>query len=123
MAQLTSLGSMASLASTGLGIKSQNDMYVAMLKSRTVEDAMVERFGLTGQYHQKRRSDARKKFEGNCEVQNSPKSGLIQVSVTDPDPQRAADMANAYIEEYIGSYPARWPSPRLRNVVCSSSSN
>ena len=31
---------MASLATGGLGIKNPNDMYVSMLKSRTVEDAI-----------------------------------------------------------------------------------
>jgi tyrosine-protein kinase Etk/Wzc len=43
MAQLGSLGSMASMAGGGLGLKNPNDLQVAMLKSRTVEDAMIVR--------------------------------------------------------------------------------
>jgi tyrosine-protein kinase Etk/Wzc len=99
MSQLS--GPIASLAAgSGLGIKSTNDMYVAMLKSRTVEDAMVQRFDLMTEYHAKRRSDARKAFEGQSDIENNPKDGLIRISVTDRDPKRAAEMTNAYVEEY-----------------------
>src|SRR4051812_12653294 len=58
-----SLMPLASLASGGLGIKNPADMYVALLTSRTVEDAMVQRFGLLAEYHEKRLSDARKELE------------------------------------------------------------
>ena len=44
MAQLGNLGSAASLAGGSLGLKNPNDLQVAMLKSRTVEDAMLDRF-------------------------------------------------------------------------------
>jgi len=37
---------MAALAGGALGLKNPNDMFVGMLKSRTVEDAMVQQFGL-----------------------------------------------------------------------------
>jgi tyrosine-protein kinase Etk/Wzc len=99
MSQLSS--PMASLAaSSGLGIKNPNDMYVAMFKSRTVEDAMVQRFDLMTEYHTKRRSDARKAFESQSDIENNAKDGLIRISVTDRDPRRAAEMTNAYVEEY-----------------------
>ncbi|HVT97593.1 MAG TPA: Wzz/FepE/Etk N-terminal domain-containing protein, partial [Acidobacteriaceae bacterium] len=53
--QLGSLGPMAALAGAGgLGLKSPNDMYVAMLKSQTVEDGMVQRFHLESDYKEKR---------------------------------------------------------------------
>src|ERR1035441_415227 len=44
--QLGSMGGMAALATGGSLLKNPNDMYVAMLKSRTVEDAMVRHFDL-----------------------------------------------------------------------------
>jgi tyrosine-protein kinase Etk/Wzc len=103
MAQLSALGSMGSMASVagaGLGIKSPVDMYIALIKSRTVEDAMVQRFALMTEYRAKRLSDARKELESNSEVRSSPKAGLIEVSITAKDPARAAEMANAYVEEY-----------------------
>jgi tyrosine-protein kinase Etk/Wzc len=100
MAQLGNLGSVASLAG-GLGaLKNPNDLQVALLKSRTVEDAMVDRFGLMQLYHRKYKSDTRKKLESQVDIDNGSKDGLIHISVTDSSAQRAADMANAYVEEF-----------------------
>jgi tyrosine-protein kinase Etk/Wzc len=100
LSQLSTMGPMASLAGGNLGIKNPNDMYVAMLKSRTLEDAMVQRFDLKAEYRAKKQSDARKDFEDRCDIQSSPKDGLIRISVTDRNPKRAAEMTNAYVEEY-----------------------
>lgn len=100
MAQLGSLGSVASLAGGSLGLKNPNDLQVAMLKSRTVEDAMVNRFHLMQLYHLTHQSDARKKFEKVADIDNGSKDGLIRISITDSDPRRAAEMANGYVEEF-----------------------
>jgi tyrosine-protein kinase Etk/Wzc len=100
MAQLGNLGSVASLAG-GLGaLKNPNDLQVALLKSRTIEDAMVDRFGLMQLYHRKFQSEARKKLESYVDIDNGSKDGLIRISVTDSSAQRAADMANAYVDEF-----------------------
>ncbi len=101
MAQLGALGSVASMGgSGGLGLKNPNDLQVAMMKSRTVEDAVIDRFHLMQLYKAKRLSDARKKLESRVAIDNGAKDGLIRLSVTDHDPQRAADMANGYIDIY-----------------------
>jgi tyrosine-protein kinase Etk/Wzc len=94
------LGSLASLASGGLGIKNPTDMYVSLLTSRTVEDAMIKRFGLMQEYHEKRISDARKELERRTTVVPGTKDGLIRLSLDDGDPKRAAEMANGYVEEF-----------------------
>ena len=98
--QLGSLGGMAALAGGSLGLKNPNDMYVAMFKSRTVEDAMVQRYGLMKEYHAKYLSDATKAFEGNAIVDGSGKDGLIHISVEDRDPRRAAEIANGYVDQF-----------------------
>jgi uncharacterized protein involved in exopolysaccharide biosynthesis len=100
MAQLGGLSSMASLTGGGLGLKNANDLQVAMLKSRTVEDAMLDRFHLIELFRVKQRSDARKKLESVVDIDNGAKDGLIRLSVTDRNPQRAAEMANGYVEEF-----------------------
>jgi uncharacterized protein involved in exopolysaccharide biosynthesis len=97
----TSFGSMAALAgAAGVNIKNPNDMYVAMLKSRTVEDAMVQQFGLMKEYKKKYPSDARKAFEQHALVDGSGKDGLIRISMEDRDPVHAADIANGYVEQF-----------------------
>ena len=98
--QLGNLGGMAALAGGSLGLKNPNDMYVAMFKSRTVEDAMVQHFGLMQEYRAKYLSDARKKFEGRATVDGSGKDGMIHISVEDRDPRHAADLANGYVDQF-----------------------
>jgi uncharacterized protein involved in exopolysaccharide biosynthesis len=100
LSQLGNLGSVASLAGGSLGLKNPNDLQVAMLKSRTVEDAMVDRFHLMDFFKVKHKSDARKKFEKIVDIENGAKDGLIRISVTDPDPHHAEEMANGYVEEF-----------------------
>lgn len=98
--QLGNLGSMAALAGSSLGIKNPDDMYVGMLKSRTVEDAMVRDFGLMQEYHERYLSVARKVFEHHATVDDSGKDGLIRISVEDHNPRRAAELANGYVSEF-----------------------
>jgi tyrosine-protein kinase Etk/Wzc len=97
---LGSLGSLASLAGGSLGLKNPADMYVALLKSRTVEDGMIQHFGLMQEYHDKRMSDARKDLEHRTTILAGAKDGLIRLSVEDPNPGRAAELANGYVEEF-----------------------
>ena len=75
-------------------------MYVSLLTSRTVEDAMIQRFGLMQEYHEKRMSDARKAFERRSTAVAGSKDGLIRLTVEDGDPKRAAELANGYVEEF-----------------------
>jgi tyrosine-protein kinase Etk/Wzc len=102
LGQLGNLGSLGSLSAMagGLGMKTPTDMYVSLLKSRTVEDATIQRFGLMAEYHEKRMSDARKEFERRTEVIAGQKDGLIRLTLEDRDPKRAAELANGYVEEF-----------------------
>jgi uncharacterized protein involved in exopolysaccharide biosynthesis len=94
------LGALASLAGGSLGLKNPADMYVSLLTSRTVEDAMIQRFGLMQEYHQKRMVDTRKVLESHTTAVSGVKDGLIRLTVDDKDPKRAAELANGYVEEF-----------------------
>jgi uncharacterized protein involved in exopolysaccharide biosynthesis len=93
------LGALAGLAGASAGIKSPADQYVALLKSRTVLDAMVQRFKLKELYKAKLTVDARNALEAAMRAAASNKDGMITIEVDDHDPKRAADMANAFVEE------------------------
>jgi len=95
------IGAMAGLGAGDLGLKNPTDIFVAMLTSRTVEDNLINRFDLRKIYWIKRYQDARKKLEGRSEI-IATKEGLISISVTDRDPKRAAEIANAYVDELHG---------------------
>lgn len=97
-AMLSSLGALGGLAGAASGLKNPADQYVAFLKSRTVQDALIDRFKLTERYEAKFKEDARKKLGENAQIA-SGKDGLITIDVSDKDPQFAAQLANAYVEE------------------------
>ena len=95
---LASLGALGGLAGAATGLKNPADQYVAFLKSNSIEDALIERFKLTERYEAKFKSEARKTLESKVKIA-SGKDGLITVKVDDTDPQMAADMANAHVQE------------------------
>jgi tyrosine-protein kinase Etk/Wzc len=86
------------LVGGALGLKNPNDIYVGMLKSRTISDRIIDRFKLMEIYDARYMTDARKELDGLLDVQ-SDKEGIITVSVEDEDPARAAAMANAFVGE------------------------
>src|SRR6266568_2666892 len=92
------LGGLAGTAGGALGIRSPNDLYVGMLKSRTVADNLISRFELSKVYDEERLSDARKRLEKETTVMPG-KDGIITIEVDDESPRRAADLANAYVDE------------------------
>jgi uncharacterized protein involved in exopolysaccharide biosynthesis len=99
MNQLTAAGggSLAALAGGGL-LKNPNDIYIGLLTSRPIADAIIEKFSLAKVYHAKDMTAARNELAGNTVV-TSEKNGFIAVSVTDKDKKRVAEMANAYTDQ------------------------
>jgi capsule polysaccharide export protein KpsE/RkpR len=90
---------LSSLAGDLLGLKNSGDLFVDVLHSRTVEDRIIERFDLRRVYWDKYWADARIDLAKNTVVSVDRKSGVLTIAVTDRDPHRAAQMAQAYVEE------------------------
>jgi tyrosine-protein kinase Etk/Wzc len=97
-AMLAGLGALGGLAGAAGGLKNPADQYVAFLKSRSVQDALIDRFKLNERYDTKFRADARSALTGSVQVA-SGKDGLVTIDASDKDPQFAAQLANAYVEE------------------------
>jgi tyrosine-protein kinase Etk/Wzc len=97
MNQLANMGggSLAAVAGGGLGLKSPNDIYIGLLNSRPVADAIIAQFSLTNVYGAKDMTAARNSLARSTDIA-SGKNGFITVSVTDRDKMRCAAMANAY---------------------------
>jgi uncharacterized protein involved in exopolysaccharide biosynthesis len=83
----------------GAASKSQGELFIEIMKSRTVLDRIVDRFDLLKLYKARYRQDARKQLLGSLMAKEERKSGIILLTVEDRDPKRAADMANAFVEE------------------------
>ena len=97
-AALTALGPLAGLAG-GAGVRNSGDQYVALMRSVTVTDRLVEQFKLMDVYGTKFHQDARTDLAANVRIALGKKDGLISVEVDDKSPQRAANIANRYVEE------------------------
>ncbi len=101
---LAQLGALSALAGAGggaasaLGLKNPDDEYIGLLQSQTIADGLIQRFQLESLYKKKKLSDTRKMLSNNTKIV-SEKSGMISIAVEDPDPKRAADIANAYVDE------------------------
>lgn len=93
-----SLG-LGSLASDLLGMKSSGALFIDILRGRTVEDRLIDRFDLRKVYREDYRQDARRDLAKYTEISEDHKSGIITITVTDRDPSRAAQLAQAYVEE------------------------
>ena len=91
------LGSLMALAGGG-ALKTPADMYIGILESRTIADHLIAKFHLQALYKAKKMEDARISLRRNSRFLAS-KDGLIHIVVDDHDPNRASEMANAYVDE------------------------
>lgn len=99
-AMLSQLSGLAGPAAGVAGIKNPNDLYIGMLKSRTVADRIVSRFNLKKVYESDSLELARGQLAANTDI-NSGKDGLIVIQVEGRDPKLVAELANAYTAELM----------------------
>jgi capsule polysaccharide export protein KpsE/RkpR len=97
-AALAALGSLGALPA-GLGAKTPDDLYVALLKSDSVQHGLDQRFNLKAHYDVETYEALRKALPNHIRVTADKKSGVISVEVDDKDAKFAADLANAHDPE------------------------
>ncbi|MGZ4875857.1 MAG: GumC family protein [Candidatus Angelobacter sp.] len=86
-------------AASLLGAKTPGAFYVEVLKSRTVQDRLINRFDLRARYSKSTYFEARKKLTAFTDIEEDKRSGVITLMVTDYEPRVAAQIANAYVDE------------------------
>jgi uncharacterized protein involved in exopolysaccharide biosynthesis len=91
-------GGLGAMAGDLLGVKSSGALFIGILRSQTAQDRLVEKFDLKRVYGKRLVIDAREKLDEKTSVSEDRKSGIISISVTDHSPQRAAALANAYVD-------------------------
>lgn len=91
-------GVAAGFAGELIGDRSPAKLYAELLKVDSLRDPIIDRFKLMALYKKSVRQDTRKVLQEKVGVQVG-KEGIITVTVADRDPARAADMANAFVEE------------------------
>jgi uncharacterized protein involved in exopolysaccharide biosynthesis len=94
------LGSgLGSFAGDLLGVKSSGALFIGILQGTTVEDDLINRFDLRKLYGARYWEDARRALEKKTEIAEDRKSGIISIRITDTNPQRAAAIAQEYVDE------------------------
>ncbi len=93
--QLSALGAGSFLG----GVKNNGDLYAGILKSRSISRALIDKFDLMKVYHTAHESDAIKRLAGHTSVTVDTKDSIVTLTVTDHSPQRAHDLAQAYLDE------------------------
>jgi uncharacterized protein involved in exopolysaccharide biosynthesis len=93
------LGGITGAVGGALG-RNPSDLYIGMLKSRTVADNLVARFDLEKVYDQSLKSGVRRTLQGNTTIV-AGRDGIIVIEVDDKYPKRAAELTNAYVDELV----------------------
>ena len=83
---------------TQLGLKGQTDLYIGVLRSRTIADSLISQFKLQSVYKERTLSDTRRALDRHATIEPG-KDTMIHISVEDRDPDRATAIANAYVDE------------------------
>lgn len=96
---LSQLGGAASFIGGAAGIKTSNDLYIELLKSRPLLDNIINKFKLMDRFNAEFREDARSSLVNMLKARDDKKSGIISIQVEDKDPKMAADIANAFVDE------------------------
>jgi len=89
----------ASLSGGLMNTRTPGGTFIGILNSQTVQDDIIDRFDLRRVYKCKFYSDARKILTEQTTIDEDRKSGIISISVTESDPNRARGIAEAYVEE------------------------
>jgi uncharacterized protein involved in exopolysaccharide biosynthesis len=92
-------GGLGGMAADLLGIKTSGDVLLEMLRSRSLQERLVNSFDLHKVYHAKLMEDARNSLKDHTKILQDKKSGVISITVTDHDKQRAMRLAQAYVDE------------------------
>jgi uncharacterized protein involved in exopolysaccharide biosynthesis len=93
------LGALGGLAGSLLGGRTSSALYQDLLQSRSISDHLIDRFGLQQIYHKRYRIDTVKYLKRHTTIVEDKKSGVITLTFSDTNPQRARDIAQAYLEE------------------------
>jgi capsule polysaccharide export protein KpsE/RkpR len=92
-------GGLGGMAGDLLGLKSSGALFIDMLEGPTVQDGLIQRFDLRKVYWDRYWQDARKDLKKHTDISEDRKSGVITVVITDHDPHRAQQMAQAYVDQ------------------------
>lgn len=94
---------LAQMGGSGLGalaggLGGSSDLYMGILKSRSVADAVIQRLDLEKEFKTSNKDVLRSSLQGLVKFQ-AGKDGIITISADYKDPRKAALLANTFVDE------------------------
>jgi len=92
-------GGESQVGNSSLTLKNPTDLFVGILCSRTIVDAVIEKLRLKEHYGANSDYESHRKLQANSDIR-AGKDGIVSISVSDVVPSMAAKIANAYVDEF-----------------------
>ena len=99
LAGLSGMAGMAGLSGLAGMAKSSDEMYIAMMRSQSVQDSLIEKFKLKERYGSRNIEEARLSLGNAVSLSVQKGSGMLVIEASDEDPQFAARLANQQVAE------------------------
>jgi uncharacterized protein involved in exopolysaccharide biosynthesis len=99
MAMQNQLGGESQLGNSALTLKNPTDLFVGILTSRTILDAVIDATDLRNYYDEPEIGVARKALDAAISIR-AGKDGIVSISVDDTDRDMAATLANAFVDQF-----------------------
>jgi tyrosine-protein kinase Etk/Wzc len=96
---ISGLSGLSGLSGITSSIKSSDEMFIALMRSYSVQSSLIEQFKLKQRYGARNIEEARQALSSNVAIFTDKKSGLLLVDAQDKDPEFAAQLANAQVKE------------------------
>ena len=95
LSQLPGLGALGGIS----GGKSSDQLYVALMRSQTLQDTVIKKHDLRNKWASRSIEDARLSLSTAVSIGTDKQSGLINIVAQSSDPVFAAELANSHVEE------------------------
>src|SRR5581483_11209117 len=92
-------GSIGGLGADLLGLKTSGELFIGILQSRTVQDAVINKVDLRKAYGIARWDDTRKLLSKRTSISEDRKSGILTIAVSDHLRERAKAIGEEYVTQ------------------------
>lgn len=99
LAGLSGLAGLAGLSGMSGGVKSSDQMYIAFMRSQSVQMALIDQLKLKERYGSKNLEEARMSLTNSVSITADKSSGLLVIEAQDGDAEFAAKLANQQVHE------------------------
>jgi tyrosine-protein kinase Etk/Wzc len=98
-ATANALAQIGAISGGSVAMKSPDEMYVALLRSRTLQERLIEKYSLRARYGKSSITKTRRALNDKLVITTDKKAGLITIDFEDVDAAFSAKMNNSMVEE------------------------